>query len=50
MDQATGESSRFVKIIASIATLGALLFGYDTGVISGALPFLTASRIKAALG
>jgi MFS transporter, SP family, major inositol transporter len=39
--QSAGRSLRFVVAVASFAALGGLLFGYDTGVVSGALLFLT---------
>jgi MFS family permease len=38
--EATRGRNTFILRIAIIAALGGLLFGYDTGVISGALLFL----------
>ena len=35
-------SLRFVVLVSLVATLGGLLFGYDTAVISGAIGHLTA--------
>lgn len=39
-DTSASGKHRGIIALAGVATLGSLLFGYDTGVISGALPYM----------
>jgi major inositol transporter-like SP family MFS transporter len=45
----SGEKRSLVAL-AAVATLGSLLFGYDTGVISGALPYMALPESAGGLG
>lgn len=39
----TIDPKKYVVLIGLVATFGSLLFGYDTGVVNGALPFMAQS-------
>lgn len=47
---AAGASTKILWRIAAITTMGSLGFGYDTGVISGALPFMSLAPSQGGLG
>lgn len=39
---ATPVNHRFIILVSAVAALGGLLFGFDTAIISGAIPYITA--------
>lgn len=50
-DQASGDSVRQrLFFVVLVATMGSLAYGYDTGIISGALPFMTLPAAQGGLG
>ncbi|MEN5014778.1 sugar porter family MFS transporter [Erwinia sp. Eh17-17] len=55
-DSSGDESQRAVTVrqriffVVLVATMGALAFGYDTGIISGALPYMSAPAAQGGLG
>ncbi|MFT8480651.1 sugar porter family MFS transporter [Gluconobacter oxydans] len=44
------EANRLITTIVVVVTMGALAFGYDTGVIAGALPFMQIPIAQGGLG
>ncbi|MGC1330198.1 MFS transporter, partial [Pseudomonas sp.] len=49
-DEPVASASRLIFISVLVATMGALAFGYDTGIIAGALPFMTLPPDQGGLG